>query len=429
MLKIKKIKDFAAAKLFVTIMLVNLGNYLLSLVIGRWLGPEQFAEVGILSTIVLVLSFFSLGLQITTAKFTAQIVEQGYSACLFFKQNIKAIIATSGAIMVLLFALASNIQNFFHFESVTPFIIIMISIPFYFVMSAQRGYLQGVQNFKAFANSFIVEMLVRLVSTIGLIALILKLELQFISEAVSLGFLLSFIIGCIVSTPNFKSTLSKTSFKIDTTVVLRFFMVVLFYECSQILISYSDTLLVKHFYTNTEAGLYTALSLIGRMVYFATWAFVMLLIPKVVAKREKGEGHESLFIKYFAIICLMGISVTALSLIMPKFIVTVLFGKAYSAIVPLVWKYSLATTLFACGNLFAYYHISIGSYKPAAITCLIGVLQVALIYFNHQSFNTIIHIQIALMSILLMALVTYHFIIKKYHEKTQNSYSISLSAE
>jgi len=41
----------------ITILFVNAGNYLYNLLLGRILGPAQFADAAILITLLLVLSF------------------------------------------------------------------------------------------------------------------------------------------------------------------------------------------------------------------------------------------------------------------------------------------------------------------------------------------------------------------------------------
>ena len=57
--------------LFISTLIVNIGNYGLNLILGRFLGPEEFAAANILTTIVLILSFIALGFQLATAKFVA----------------------------------------------------------------------------------------------------------------------------------------------------------------------------------------------------------------------------------------------------------------------------------------------------------------------------------------------------------------------
>ena len=53
----------------VTILLVNGGNYLYNLILGRMLGPEAFSDAAILITLLLILSFVGMTFQIVTAKY------------------------------------------------------------------------------------------------------------------------------------------------------------------------------------------------------------------------------------------------------------------------------------------------------------------------------------------------------------------------
>ena len=52
-------------------LLVNAGNYAYNLVLGRVLGPEQFADAAILITFLLVISFIAMSFQLVTTKFSA----------------------------------------------------------------------------------------------------------------------------------------------------------------------------------------------------------------------------------------------------------------------------------------------------------------------------------------------------------------------
>src|SRR4051794_39510010 len=57
--------------LFVSTTLVNAGNYLFSLILGRWLGPSPFADLNLIVTLLLVLSFATTTLAMVAARFTA----------------------------------------------------------------------------------------------------------------------------------------------------------------------------------------------------------------------------------------------------------------------------------------------------------------------------------------------------------------------
>jgi len=68
----------------------------------------------------------------------------------------------------------------------------------------------------------------------------------------------------------------------------------------------------------------------------------------------------------------------------------------------LLWKYALATSIFAIANIFAYYFLSIDQYIPVIISGLFGVLQMVLVIFFHESLAQVVHMQIIAMVLLLI---------------------------
>ena len=59
-----------------------------------------------------------------------------------------------------------------------------------------------------------------------------------------------------------------------------------------VLINNCDIVLVKHFFASTEAGLYAAVALVGRVIFSFSWAVVNSMFPIVAGTREKErKGH------------------------------------------------------------------------------------------------------------------------------------------
>ena len=83
----------------VTILLVNGGNYLYNLILGRMLGPEAFSDAAILITLLLILSFVGMTFQIITAKYAVLFEES--SLLVFIK-----LITKYASIIGVLFGLA-----------------------------------------------------------------------------------------------------------------------------------------------------------------------------------------------------------------------------------------------------------------------------------------------------------------------------------
>lgn len=379
-----------------SVLLVNGGNYLYNLILGRILGPAQFADAAVLITFLLVLSFAAMTFQLVTAKFSVLFENDVLNNFVtkVYKQALLVGVLMGIAIVVF----SKQLQIVFNTSSSNMFVIFGVGVPLYFLMSVNRGVYQGKKAFKNLSITYQLEMLSRLLITLGIIFL---LNIQS-SVVIAIGILLSFAFGLIpfkFSLLNFKGHMSLS--ETQTKNIRNFFVITAFYELTQIIINNSDILLVKHYFESYEAGLYASLALIGRIVYFIAWMFVMLLLPTVVQQKKDGLDTAPTLFKYVGYIAAISTTIVLVCSIMPQTIITILFGKSYIAMAPLLWKYAIATSMFAISNIFAYYYLSLDKYIPVVISGIFGVLQIALVVFYHESLAQVVHVQIIAMFLLL----------------------------
>lgn len=428
----KKLSNLTGASglLFATIVVVNLGNYLINLMLGRVLGPEAFAEAGVLATGVLVLSFIALGFQMTAAKYSALTESRGekqsQSDFANWFHRLSLLVGIGLAVMIGL--AAPMLADYLQFRSATPLLLVAAGIPLYLSMSAGRGFLQGQLQFKKLALSYLLEMLARLLVTSGVLAILLYWGGNWISEGIALGFLAAFIAAFWVTRGEWRWR-SNGSSGFTGQAVIKFMLIIGAYELSQILISHSDVLLVKHYFSNEASGLYNALALIGRIVFFATWSIVTLLFPKVIQREQQGLPHVHLFYRSLLIVIGVGLAITLSCYVAADLIVRLLFGTAFASVGDLLWLYALATTLFACSNVFAYYYMSLNQYLPVVLSGIAGIAQIVLINIFHDAIATVIYVQILVMGLLFGAMVTFHTIKNQYDAKVKNSLSLSVSPQ
>jgi hypothetical protein len=90
-----------------------------------------------------------------------------------------------------------------------------------------------------------------------------------------------------------------------------------------------------------------------------------------------------------------------------------LFGAQYLSVAPLLWKYAVATSLFAGSNVFVYYHMSLDRHLPIYLSIGFGILQIIFLYIYHASFEQVIMVQIALMAALMTLMVLYQLFYKR----------------
>ncbi|MFL9844627.1 oligosaccharide flippase family protein [Flavobacterium rhizosphaerae] len=402
-LTIKKLS--AEQTFFAAILLVNAGNYLYNLVLGRLLGPAAFAEAALLITLLLILSFIGMTFQIVTAKFSVLYSGRTYFAFLKFISKIALWAGTISGLAIVAFS--QSLENIFHTESALMFVIFGAGLPLYFIMSVNRGVYQGREDFKKLSVTYQLEMFSRLAITFALLY-----TLHFINPSliVAGGITISLVFGLMPLQK--KVVINAQIFKVSgfkTTPILSFFAVTAFYELTQIIINNSDILLVKHYFESEQAGLYASLALIGRVVYFVAWMFVMLMLPKVIRLKKEGLDTRSILMKYVAFIAGLSACIVLGAFLFPVTVVKLMFGAQYVGIAPLLWQYALATSVFAIANIFAYYFLSLGQYIPVIISAVLGLTQIALIIFYHNSLQQVVVMQILAMVCLLFFQLGYFF--------------------
>lgn len=397
------LKKVSPEQLFMgSVLLVNGGNYLYNLILGRLLGPEAYADAALLVTLLLVLSFLGMTFQLATAKFAVLFSEDQWKA---FQNLMYRYAAVFGFLVgLLLVVFSTDLQVIFNTGTSWMFKTFGVAIPFYFFLSVNRGKYQGRQEFAKLSVTYQTEMWSRLLITLGLL-LFVPMEPALL---VAVGIALSFVFGLIPS--NFQDvSIFKTKDLVQKNrrSVSDFIMLTACYELTQIIINNSDVLLVKHYFDALDAGLYASLALMGRVVYFVAWMFVMLLLPVVVQKQKDGEPTAPILFKYVGYIGLLSLMIVSTCYMFPELIIKLMFGDAYISMAHLLWQYALVSSLFAISNIFAYYFLSLDHYLPVIFSGVIGLSQILLIFFFHSSLAMIVQLQIIAMIALLVAQLLY----------------------
>ncbi len=397
-LLLRRVSSINPELLFIlSTVVVNGGNYLYNIYLGRALGPVQFAEAGMLVTMLLVISFLGMTFQLVTAKYSALLDQHQLAS--FYGWSSRIAKLTGMILGLALFVGAPLLAKYFNTANYQIFQILALGMPFYFLLSVKRGALQGQKAYAYLSSSYQTEMWSRLLLTV----LLIYINVWYSSIVVSWGITISIIIGYL-TLGRVKYGDGSWQLMPDTRkMVVKFFLFTAFYEVVQIIINYSDILLVKHYFTAYDAGIYTSIALIGRMIYFIAWMFVMLLLPDVVSKKKDKRPHKIVLFKYLGGISLFAFSIVLACFFFPSQVVDLIFGSGYEAAAPLLWKYALATAFFAISNVFVYYYMSTDEYRPVILSFVFASIQLVLYHLYHANLEQMIIVQIVGMGSLLLA--------------------------
>jgi len=390
---------------FVSTTVVNLGNYAFNLLLGRRLGPTLFADLSVMITLLLILTFATTALSTTTAKFTAAYAAQHEWASIVALRTWLArwALIAGSALMLMCIGCAPLLQTLLRMHSAWPFVVLGCGLPLFFVLAIERGVLQGQANFSQLAWSQQAEMWVRLAGAIGLVALGLS-----VNGAVA-GVVFSFGAAWLVArrTRIDVSAYVKPLARAERVAIIRYTGPVLVGLLGQMVINNSDILLVKGFFPSQAAGQYAALALIGRMVFFATWSVVTVMFPLVTQRQQRGEAHRILLWVSLGIVAVVSCGIIVASLAWPELVVDALFGKQYVSISALLWLYALATAFYALANVIVTYHLSLGNGKGNYLVLGAGIAQVGCLLVWHTTLWMVVFVQVCIMAALLVLLLVW----------------------
>jgi O-antigen/teichoic acid export membrane protein len=381
--------------------LVNVFNYLFNIVMGRMLGPVEFGTLTAVMSILYILLVFSSSLQNVVTKFA--------SMCLA-KKNIA--LAKHGLIKLsLVFLLVSlsvvfgflafipEITAYLHLKSSLPILAVLPYIFTIFLMPIPVGLLSGFQKFNAISlNGAIISIL-----KLGVAILLVYLGystpgaiLSFFIASILAYAILFFNLGFILKTKASDGFSFKGLVPSFGWTFLAFLGMALFQSL--------DVIMAKHFLSAMDAGLYAGISMMGKIIFFASSVILGAMFPLVSEKHYNNEKHSHLLYQSLIFVSLVSLSIALLYALFPSLAVKLFLGNAYYGISSLVAIFGTAMIFFSISNVFVYYFLSTHRNKLAAMPLLIAPLSAVGFYCFHDSLKAIVLVQLCSMLFLVLTL-------------------------
>jgi O-antigen/teichoic acid export membrane protein len=171
-----------------------------------------------------------------------------------------------------------------------------------------------------------------------------------------------------------------------------------------------DILLARYFLSPFEAGQYAALSVLGKIVFFASSPISSAMFPIISSKYAKNEPCQKTFIFSFLIVFAISLGVSLLYFMFPKIMILMLFGKEYLVSSPFLWQFALFISLYSFSSIFLNYFISISKQRAVYLPLFFLLVQIFLIYLFHQNISSIIIANIASALLLFFGLLIIYFL-------------------
>jgi O-antigen/teichoic acid export membrane protein len=377
-------------------IVVSLANFGYNIGVARMLGPSDFSHAAAAVTILMLISAITLAFQLVCTKLIARSDAIEAKAAVFQDLMKRAWMIGVG-LGVFMLLTASMLTSYLRLSSPWIIILLAIGLTIYVPLGVKRGGLQGTCRFRGLAWNMAAEAIVKFVGAIVLIAMGFGVlgAVAAISASVILAFWL----------PDKASELRGPALAGTAEHVGEGRQAVVFFV-GQVIISNIDILMVKHFFKPEDAGLYAAIALVGRLLYFAAWSVVSAMFPVSAEKKENGSSGSLLAVPLLLVISMSVVFVLLLASF-PTLVFQSLFGSHFHSAVGdlnlLLSMNAAATGVYAIAVVLITYEMSRRIANTGWLQLVISGLIVLGITWFHSTLLEVIVVQQVLRILLLIA--------------------------
>lgn len=384
-----------SAIMLLSSVFVGCMNLAYNFAVAHQLGADRYGHASVVYTLLMLLSSITLSFQLLCSKFVARSDSSVERIAIYHLLHRWSWIC--GVAVGALLALSSGaISGYLNLPSNRLIWLLGAAIVFYIPLGTRRGFMQGTYAFRRLAVNFALEVTVKLV---GALVLMTPLAVPGVVIAIAA----SVMVAYFAAIPSQQSMLQIPGATLRSGVgegvqAATFFI-------GQVIINNVDIVLVKHFFDATQAGVYAAIALVGRVVYMLSWSVVSSMFPFSAGIRSDDRGGRTVLTTALGLVAIIASLFTLGAWLAPRALWQLLLGHGfpvahYSSLLVL---YALTTGIYVLAAVLMAYEISQKIGRVSWLQLAFSGMIVGGIYLFHSTLQTIITVQLVVMLGLLLA--------------------------
>ena len=345
-----------ASILFVCTMAGNIANYCFQFIMGRRLSIEDFGTMNALLSVSTSITLPTGAVMIVIAKYasTYKVTNDSNAMSSLYAMALRKVTAAA-AIVTGAFVVASGLLgSYMNVSDTATVLILAVGIFGSFMLTVNLGMLQGMQRFYYLGAGIGLGGVLRL--ALGGAALVLGYRLNGALVATVLPALLIFAL----TVPALSGHLSGGVKSFRHERLLRYSIPVLIASSAFAFLSNIDLIMVKHYLTPREAGLYASVAVLGRTMLYLPSSFALAVFPMVSeAYLQDGDSYKILD---KSLICTALISAAGLAAftLFPEPIMRMLFGSRFTGASGYLKYYGAAMASMAVLSIIISFNLARG---------------------------------------------------------------------
>lgn len=371
-------------------------NYAFQIFMGRALGPEQYGVFGALFAIFYLVGVLGSGVQFSTSRFTAALDQHERELAARHAGLLLRSLLVGGAVCVLLLLASPALSDFLGLSSVWPLVLVAAIVPLDFAHRANKGSFQGQEWFGLLGSYNVFDAGVKLLAGVALVVLGYGVFGALAALVVAVG------IGVVLTTVHVRRRLPAAALRLrDSDLSFRHVYAfagpaVLAGFCVSVPANV-DVILVKHSVAGEQAGLYTSVTVLGKVLVYLPMGISTVLFPKVT-NESVGDGPvqaQSLLnraLLYAGVVA--GTGATAFWLF-PRFLLDTLFGAAYAPAAPLLQWYGVAIFAVVLAIIILRFELARDRTRFVYVFAAVTVVEIGLMWLVSDTMLHVVQVILA----------------------------------
>ncbi len=369
---------------------ISFFNYIYHPILGNLLPVASFGEVEVLYSMYNIFGIFLFAFSSVIIHVTANTEnEEERNTVLGTIARIALIVSVGASVVVA--ATSPLLERVFKFESPLPFIVLALLLPFATYVFFGAATFQGKKEVRPYAMGNGLVSLFRLIFGAILVVVgfkVLGVMFAFLAAQMLAALYVFSLLRKKVSVLHAKQTTEEEKARLKKEV--RYGVMVFVANLSVILFSNGDILTVKYFFSPDVAGLYSGISTIGNIIYFAMTPVSAVLLASVKLKSTVSENKRILLIT-LGITTVFGGLCWLLFATSHGIIIPLALGKKFTSFSPYLSQVALVMALAGVYNVTLMFFLALRKkfvFFPAIFS---AALLFVLIALRHQNIDQIIH--------------------------------------
>ncbi|MDO8575392.1 MAG: oligosaccharide flippase family protein [bacterium] len=386
-------------------MIVAVLNYVFYPVLGRLLSPSDFGDLQALISLITQFSLILGAFSVIAVNITAN-TENPLERDAIIAELQKITFWIIGIVFVFLLLSITKLKLFFNFSSIYPLIGLVILLPTSAFAVFRNAYLQGSGRFKELSLAGIISSLGRLVFAIVFILLGLRVFGATLGIIISNIFVLIYLFYQTKNSLRLGLNTNMHTLEKGSVIKELKYGVLVFFATGLVTLFYtSDILIVKHYFNSVEAGLYSGISAIAKILFFAVGPVATVLFSSLKIKQTFKE-NLSAFKKSLLITFIVGGVGIFMFSVFNDMIVSLMIGSKYASFAHFLPKAGLMMLLTAIVNIFIFYFLALRRFFLIVVSLAGASFLWFILLQGHADINTILNNLILSLIIIIISLTT-----------------------